>query len=85
MNGRALAANAGARTCYTHTIGMKLGDAHKQDISMFPEEFQDAEFADNFEYRSDCAARTWMRQHAVESLMYAPHPRAPQPPHRCTD
>ncbi|KAL3692250.1 hypothetical protein R1sor_005901 [Riccia sorocarpa] len=59
----------GGRTCYKHAHATTLGVALKQDISLLPPEFQVARFAEEFDFRTKCASRTWKRDHAREFLM----------------
>ncbi|GAQ86970.1 hypothetical protein KFL_003230150 [Klebsormidium nitens] len=59
----------GGVTCYKHSYGTTLGEILKQDASILPEEFQGGVFADDFDYRTKCAARTWKRSHAQEHLL----------------
>eukprot|EP00239_Pterosperma_sp_CCMP1384_P001570 CAMPEP_0197856700 /NCGR_PEP_ID=MMETSP1438-20131217/29072_1 /TAXON_ID=1461541 /ORGANISM="Pterosperma sp., Strain CCMP1384" /LENGTH=158 /DNA_ID=CAMNT_0043472249 /DNA_START=335 /DNA_END=811 /DNA_ORIENTATION=- len=57
---------AGAQTSYVHIFPITLGDALEQDKSILPEEFQDADFGQDFAFRCQCVARTWGRPHAQE-------------------
>jgi hypothetical protein len=59
----------GAKTSYIHVFGLLLQDALAK--STLPSEFDDGSFCENYESRCDSAARTWMRPHAVDNLMYA--------------
>ncbi|KAL2621827.1 hypothetical protein R1flu_002032 [Riccia fluitans] len=59
----------GGRTCYKHAHGTNLGVALKQDVSLLPPEFQGGRFAEDFDFRTKCASRTWKRDHAEEFLM----------------
>lgn len=57
----------GAQTSYETFVGTTVADVLKQDTSVFPTELlcgNDVRFADNLEFRTGCAARTWMRDHA---------------------
>jgi hypothetical protein len=38
-------------------------------------EYADAVFCEDWQFRLECAARTWMRPHPMESLMCAPRRR----------
>lgn len=60
----------GAKTSFLHVYGIVLGDALKKDISTLPDEFQKAIFCEDYDDRCDACARTWMRPHAVDTLMY---------------
>jgi phosphatidylinositol glycan class S len=59
----------GGVTCYKHTYGTTLGEILKQDVSLLPKEFQGGVFADDFDFRTKCCARTWKRSHAQEHLL----------------
>lgn len=59
----------GGVTCYLHAYGTRLGVALKQDTSLLPKEFESAKFAEDFEFRTRCASRTWKRQHPQENLL----------------
>eukprot|EP00448_Togula_jolla_P014136 CAMPEP_0170585514 /NCGR_PEP_ID=MMETSP0224-20130122/9254_1 /TAXON_ID=285029 /ORGANISM="Togula jolla, Strain CCCM 725" /LENGTH=278 /DNA_ID=CAMNT_0010909003 /DNA_START=75 /DNA_END=912 /DNA_ORIENTATION=+ len=59
----------GAQTSYEAFIGTNVGAVLAQDISAYPEELlcgHEAQFAENLEFRTGCAARTWMREHAMD-------------------
>jgi len=59
--------NNGASTSYETLIGTTVDALLKQDADAFPAELlcgQEARWGDNLEYRTGCAARTWMRDHA---------------------
>lgn len=59
----------GAKTSYIHVYGVMLEDALRKGGAL-PAEFDAGVFCDNYEIRCDAAARTWMRPHAVDNLMY---------------
>eukprot|EP00897_Mesotaenium_endlicherianum_P001193 jgi/Mesen1/11074/ME000099S10508 len=59
----------GGVTCFKHVTATNLGVALKMDSSLLPAEFADGKFADDFDYRTKCASRTWKRQHPQENLM----------------
>ena len=59
----------GAKTSYIHVFGLLLQDALAKNT--LPSEFDDGSLCENYESRCDAAARTWMRPHAVDNLMYA--------------
>jgi len=57
----------GAATSYETFIGTTVGQVLKKDASAFPAELlcgHEARWADTLEFRTGCAARTWMRDHA---------------------
>uniref|UniRef100_A0A7S0WIT2 Uncharacterized protein n=1 Tax=Pyramimonas obovata TaxID=1411642 RepID=A0A7S0WIT2_9CHLO len=60
---------AGALTSYKALTSLTLGEAIKMDLSALPDAIRSedgVQFADNFVFRTECAARTWSRPHAVE-------------------
>ncbi|GJP50600.1 hypothetical protein CLOM_g9749 [Closterium sp. NIES-68] len=59
----------GGVTCYTHVTATTLGVVLKQDASLLPAEFQNGVFAEDFDFRTKCASRTWKRQHPQEHLL----------------
>jgi hypothetical protein len=59
----------GGVTCYKHATATTLGVALKQDSSLLPPEFAEGKFADEFDFRAKCAARTWQRDHPQKHLM----------------
>ncbi|CAI5974616.1 unnamed protein product [Closterium sp. NIES-64] len=59
----------GGVTCYTHVTGTTLGVVLKQDASLLPAEFSNGVFAEDFDFRTKCASRTWKRQHPQEHLL----------------
>lgn len=62
--------NNGCQTSYEAFVGTSVGELLGQDTSAFPAELlcghTDVRFADNLEFRTGCAARTWMRDHAQD-------------------
>lgn len=57
----------GASTSYEAFLGTTVGQLLAKDISSLPTELfcgHTATFADDLEFRTGCAARTWMRDHA---------------------
>eukprot|EP00929_Paragymnodinium_shiwhaense_P017033 TRINITY_DN1258_c0_g3_i1.p1 TRINITY_DN1258_c0_g3~~TRINITY_DN1258_c0_g3_i1.p1 ORF type:complete len:306 (+),score=86.81 TRINITY_DN1258_c0_g3_i1:130-1047(+) len=65
--------NNGAQTSYETFIGTTVGEVLSQDTSAFPKELLDGhdevQWGDNLEFRTGCAARTWMRDHAKDVVM----------------
>lgn len=59
----------GAKTSYIHVYSLLLADALKMEQGL-PPEFENGMFCEKYESRCDAAARTWMRPHAVDNLMY---------------
>jgi hypothetical protein len=56
----------GAATSYEAFLGTTVGQLLSKDISSLPTELlcgHTVTFADNLEFRTGCAARTWMRDH----------------------
>ena len=60
----------GARTCFKHVFSMTLEDALTRNKAALPAELQDGAYCDNFAARCDACARTWMRPHAMDNLLY---------------
>lgn len=60
---------AGARTCFKTLVGIKLGDAMARNKSLLPEEFAEAAFCEDYDFRCDATARTWLRPHAQDNLL----------------
>jgi phosphatidylinositol glycan class S len=60
---------AGADTCFKAVAGVTLGDAMARDKSKLPEEFAEAAFCDDYDFRCDATARTWLRPHAQDNLL----------------
>jgi len=57
----------GAATSYETFIGTTVGEVLKQDATAFPAELlcgREVQWADDLKFRTGCAARTWMRDHA---------------------
>lgn len=57
----------GAQTSYETFVGTTVGHILAQDLTAFPESLangHEARFCDNLQFRTGCAARTWMRDHA---------------------
>lgn len=57
----------GCRTSHETYIGTTVGQILKRDTSLFPKELlngHEVQFGENLEFRTGCAARTWMRDHA---------------------
>jgi hypothetical protein len=57
----------GAATSYEAFLGTTVGQLLSKDISALPTELlcgHSASFSDSLEFRTGCAARTWMRDHA---------------------
>lgn len=57
----------GAATSYEAFVGTTVGDILAKDTSRFPEALlcgHEVQWGDNLEFRTGCAARTWMRDHA---------------------
>lgn len=61
---------AGAQTCFKALVGVTLGDAMARDKSKLPEEFADASFCEHYDFRCDATARTWLRPHAQDNLLW---------------
>lgn len=59
----------GAKTSFIHVYGLVLEDAIQREKAL-PSEFDAGVFCEGYEIRCDAAARTWMRPHAVDNLMY---------------
>jgi len=60
----------GAATSFKYVTGVTLGGVLDQDkVSMLPEEYQKAEFCEDFKNRAEICARTWDRPYPQESLM----------------
>jgi len=64
------AMSKGMATSYTHVFGATLGQALAMDASLLPGDFADANFAQDFKFRCESAARTWDRPWPKEALMY---------------
>jgi len=65
--------NNGALTSYETLIGTTVGKLLAQDISQYPSELlaghEDKwQWGSNLQYRTGCAARTWMRDHARDVI-----------------
>jgi len=60
----------GAQTSYEAFVGTTVGEILAQDANAFPAELlcgkSDVRFGERLEFRTGCAARTWMREHASE-------------------
>ena len=69
MHRACLRRRAGARTCFKSLVGIKLGDAMARNKSLLPEEFADASFCEDYDFRCDATARTWLRPHAQDNLL----------------
>lgn len=57
----------GAATSYEAFIGTTVGQLLARDLSAFPADLlcgHEAKWGENLEFRTVCAARTWMRHHA---------------------
>mmetsp|Transcript_24120 Transcript_24120/g.55701 ORF Transcript_24120/g.55701 Transcript_24120/m.55701 type:complete len:252 (+) Transcript_24120:90-845(+) len=67
--------NNGAETSYESFVGTTVQEILSEDVSKVPAELlggHDADevmFAEDLEFRTGCAARTWMRDHAQEVVM----------------
>lgn len=59
----------GAATSYKCIVGSTLGEVLRQDVGLLPEELRGGVFAQNFDYRTKAAARTWKKQYAQENLL----------------
>lgn len=59
----------GAATSYKCIVGSILGEVLQQDVGLLPEELRGGVFAQNFDYRTKAAARTWKKQYAQENLL----------------
>eukprot|EP00933_Yihiella_yeosuensis_P032240 TRINITY_DN2581_c6_g1_i1.p1 TRINITY_DN2581_c6_g1~~TRINITY_DN2581_c6_g1_i1.p1 ORF type:complete len:282 (+),score=74.67 TRINITY_DN2581_c6_g1_i1:89-934(+) len=58
----------GAATSYVSFLGTDVATILAQDISKLPAELlcgHEVQFGDNLQFRTGCAARTWMREHAA--------------------
>lgn len=64
------AATTGARTSYKTVAGVTYGTAVSRDKAALPAEMQAARYCENWEARCEAAARTWMRPHAQDNLMW---------------
>jgi phosphatidylinositol glycan class S len=60
---------AGAKTSFTHVFSLRLGEALQRSKAVYPPEFADAAFCENYEARCDACARTWMRPHPMDNLL----------------
>ena len=60
---------SGARTSFRFVTGMTVKDAMSKNKALMPPEFADASFCNQFDYRCEAAARTWLRPHAQDNLM----------------
>lgn len=60
---------AGARTCFKVVTGVTLADAMSRDKSKLSEEFAAGRFCDDYEFRCDATARTWLRPHPQDNLL----------------
>lgn len=69
--------NNGAQTSYEALIGTTVGKILGKDTSVFPTELfcgHEVRWADKLEFRTGCAARTWMRDHARDVVRsFVPH------------
>mmetsp|Transcript_62141 Transcript_62141/g.115296 ORF Transcript_62141/g.115296 Transcript_62141/m.115296 type:complete len:248 (-) Transcript_62141:153-896(-) len=67
--------NNGAETSYESFIGTTVKDVLSEDVSSLPEELlcgheaSEVLFAEDLEFRTGCAARTWKRDHAKDVVM----------------
>ena len=68
-HGERIVTSAGAQTCFKAVAGVTLGDAMARDKSKLPEEFAEAAFCDDYDFRCDATARTWLRPHAQDNLL----------------
>lgn len=59
----------GGKTSFVHVFSLRLGEALARDKSVFPEEFAQGTFCEEYETRCDACARTWMRPHALDNLL----------------
>jgi len=59
----------GAKTSFEAVVGVRYGEAMKKDVSLLPEEFKGATHCEDFDFRTQCVARTWTRPHAQENLL----------------
>lgn len=75
------AMSKGMATSYTHVYGSTLGEALAMDTSLLPAEFADAQFAQEFAFRCESAARTWDRPWPKEALMCVIASRRPRARH----
>ena len=58
----------GASTCFKAVTSMTLEDALLKDRASLPEQFADATWCTDYEFRCAAAARTWLRPHAQDNL-----------------
>ncbi len=61
---------AGAKTCFKHVTSLTVAEALRKDKSLLPAEFQEGVFCENYDFRCGASARTWLRSHAQDNLMY---------------
>ena len=61
----------GAATSFKYVTGVTLGDVVDMDSAraLLPEDYQAAEFCEDFVHRSELCSRTWSRPYPQESLM----------------
>jgi hypothetical protein len=50
-------------------VGVTLGDALARDKSKLPEDYADAAFCEDYDFRCDATTRTWLRPHAQDNLL----------------
>ena len=62
--------HTGARTSFKCATGMRMGDVLSKDKSKLPEQYAEGVFCEKFEVRCEAAARTWLRPHAQDNLMW---------------
>lgn len=60
---------AGGKTCFKHVFSLSLEEAMSRNKAVFPAEFAEGVFCEEYESRCDACARTWMRPHAMENLL----------------
>lgn len=65
----AASAHAGAQTCFKTLVGVTLEDAMSRDKSKLPADFAEAAFCEDYDFRCDATARTWLRPHAQDNLL----------------
>lgn len=59
----------GASTCFKAVTSVTYEDALQKDRSVLPQQFSDATWCQDFDFRAAAAARTWQRPHAQDNLM----------------
>lgn len=60
----------GAATSFLHVWGTTFGEVVGMDKSVLPAEMQHGAWCEDFVFRLNCVARTWMRPDAQDNLLY---------------